>query len=209
MNPVISLIIFVILLVGAVLAVVFYLIIPLVRLIQSKIDPNVIFYWKIKSIAYSHDCYLVNDFTMVQDGKETFHIDHILFGRKYIYVIRDRFYSGAISGKYNDKSWINHVSKNRSNYIANPMALNNDRKGLLAAHMGLNPDFLVSIVVHNDECYLSPIESTDDKNVIVPLSKLAKTVRSFEKRDIGDLNPQSLAMAARDIARLNENGKKQ
>ncbi|HOC81044.1 MAG TPA: hypothetical protein PKK21_04135, partial [Bacilli bacterium] len=51
----------------------------------------------IYRLALDFDFYLINQFSFIHSNRDIKTINHILFGSKWIYVIKDCYYSGAIS----------------------------------------------------------------------------------------------------------------
>ena len=70
------------------------------------------FYNKVNRINLDNDYFLLNDLLLNLSG-EYFHIDHVLGGEKYIYVITDKFYEGAIVPSTHDPSWTYYTMKER------------------------------------------------------------------------------------------------
>jgi hypothetical protein len=162
----------------------------------------------VYQIALDHDFYLINRFGLLRDGRDIKTIDHILFGAKWIYVIKDCCYFGAISAKENDASWIHYLSKKKKRYIDNPLKVNAEKLNQLAMITQIDKNMLISIVVINDDCHVEPFERTSKTNFFVQRSKLHKLIKALENQEVVAINEEGLSLAVKEIYRLNLNRKK-
>jgi len=85
---------------------------------------NEIYFKRINRIALDHDYLLINNLVLRDHNGVICRIDHILFCEKYIYVIKDRYYRGGISGNYNDNIWFFYGKKGIKEEFENPMHIN-------------------------------------------------------------------------------------
>lgn len=162
------------------------------------------YYRAIYRIAQDHDYYLINNFKSRTADSETFHIDHLLVGAKYIYCLRDRYYEGAISAKADDPTWILY-HKGGSAYISNPMLRNQVRAERLSLITGIDPDVFISIVVINDDCYMAPFENTKDDSFLISLKGLAGLIKMLESREnVGTLDEWEVERVVNDFAALKK-----
>ncbi len=161
------------------------------------------YYRRIYKVALERDFYLVNKFANRTADLEEFHIDHILFGNKYFYCIRDRYYPGALAAKEEDESWI-FFHKKKHEFIKNPMMVNKLRLQRLSLMSGIEEKFFISIVLINDDCLLTPLNSQSEDSFLVSLRDFPKLIDQLESRDVDPLDERSVAVAARDFADLNE-----
>ena len=137
---------------------------------------------------------------------QVFHIDHIMVGNKFIYCIRDRYYPGAIAAKEEDPNWIFYSGK-KAIYIQNPMLINKIRVERLSMMTGFDSRFLVSIVLINDDCMMTPIENTYSDNFLVSLKNLPSFISYMESQNVDPLDPHAAAVAVHDLSELNLRGK--
>lgn len=142
------------------------------------------YYRKVMKEAQKGDYYLVNDILYRLGGSDYVHIDHVLGGDKYIYVITDVYYEGAVSGKSADANWVNYFKKGKKRKIPNPILESKVALERFSKASGINTSFLVGIVLVNDDCFITPINSRRDEPVLTPLSRLGKVVSAYEKNDI-------------------------
>ncbi|MBQ9457974.1 MAG: NERD domain-containing protein [Bacilli bacterium] len=163
------------------------------------------YYSKVKRIAEDHDYYLINNFKSRTNDDESFHIDHLLVGNKYIYCIRDRYYPGALSAQPDDKSWIYYKRKN-AQYIDNPMLKNVVRTERLALVSGISRNIFISIVVINDDCYLSPFDNQQKDSYLISLKTLPALIAQLESEDVPALDEWEVERVVADFAELKRNG---
>ncbi len=180
-----------------------WIIIPILRrrYVANHLVPH--FGKRIYHIALYNDFYLINQINLKLDDDNEAHIDHLLFGEKYIYVIKDRYYDGALTGQARDVNWMFYQRfGRRGKFIANPFLLNRVRVEKLALVTGLDPHFFISVIVTNDQCLLDEIDTKDNATFIVKLKKLEKLIKTIEEREIEPIDPNQLDRAVKDIHRL-------
>lgn len=167
------------------------------------------YYKKVYQVALDGDYYLINDFSNKTAGEEEFHVDHILIGNKFIYCIRDRYYDGAVVATQHNKAWI-FYKKQKATYVPNPLLKNRVRVERLSLMGDTDPRIFVSVVLINDDCFITPFE-TDGSNqeYVVSLRQLPRLIRDLESDpDVPLLDETQIAVAARDYAELNLSGKR-
>lgn len=163
------------------------------------------YYSKVRRVVLDHDFYLINCFEN-QAGEETFHIDHIVIGDKFIYCIRDRFYDGAVVVKEEDDGWLFYHGRKKK-IIPNALAMNLLRTERLSLMSGIDLKLFISIVIINNDCLITPYESTMDNSYLVSLRNFPKLIEYLESQDVENLDPHTSAVAARDFSELNLHGK--
>ena len=161
------------------------------------------YYRRVYRVALDNDFYLINNFSNRTAELEEFHIDHILIGNKYFYCIRDRYYDGALAAKEDNPSWI-FFRKSRGCYITNPLTMNKLRVQRLSLMSGIDERMFISIVLINDDCYLTPFQSESSDNYLSSLKDFPKLIEQLESRDVDPLDERAVAVAARDFAELNQ-----
>jgi hypothetical protein len=137
-------------------------------------------------------------------SKESFTIDHLMAGDKFFYVIRDRYYPGAIAAKEDDPKWIYYKGKKKGP-INNPLLLNKVRMERLALLANMDPKYFISIVLVNDDCLMTPMENTHPDSFLVSLSRFPALIKALESSDVAPLNKETVNAAMKDFARLNLN----
>ncbi len=190
------------------LAGIVLLLIPLIRRGYYRSHLLPIFGKFIYHIALYNDFYLINKMDLPIDSDHRAHIDHILFGEKYIYVIKDKYYNGSLAGKENDESWVYFPDDRRkSRYIDNPLKINRQRTEKLSLFTGLSEDLFISVVVVNNDCLLEKYESNSRRDYVVQIGKLNKLIEAIESRQVPKINDEQLEQAVQDIARINKDAK--
>lgn len=189
------------------LIVLFLLLFPLIKRVIFFRHFAYFYGRKIYKIALNFDFYLINDFVLRPDDDKAIHIDHILFGDKYIYCIKDRFYRGAIEGNEMDKSWFFYPKLFEKRYIDNPLIKNKERLKRFSYATNIDPKMMISIVVVNDDCLLFPFEVNAKDSYLVPLSKLNRLIKNIEKRDVAKIDAKQLQYVVNDLARMKQRNK--
>lgn len=165
------------------------------------------YYRDVRKVTLDHDFFLINDFMNKFGGAESFHIDHIMIGDKFIYCIRDRYYPGVIEAKEDDPKWLYYCGKKKT-AINNPLLLNKLRVERLSLITAIDSKELISIVLVNNDCMMTPLSLTKSDSFLVSLKKFPKLIELLESQDVPPLDPNSAALLARDFSELNLNGKK-
>ena len=163
------------------------------------------YYRKVNRIVLDNDFYLINNFEN-KTGDETFHIDHIVIGEKFIYCIRDRYFDGALVVKEDNDGWLYYHGR-KKNIVPNSLSMNLLRVERLSLMSGIDQKLFVSIVVINDDCLITPFELTRENSFLVSLKRLPKLIDYIESQDVEILDPHTSAVAARDFSELNLHGK--
>jgi len=162
-----------------------------------------IYYKAIRKIADINDYYLINNLVIKNNNQLVCRIDHVLFGDKYIYVIKDRFYRGAISGNKEDSTWFFYSSDGKKYEMENPMSINEKRVEKLSLVTQIDPSFFISVVIINDNCVIKNAnELNKDNSFIVSRKNLKKIIKMVERRDVKRMDQKQLEYAVQDISRL-------
>ncbi len=189
------------------LVIAFAMLFPIFKKKYMYRNFKMVYYRKIYSIAEKNDYLLLNNIILKNKDIKIAEIDHILFAKKYIYVIKDRFYRGAISGNKDDNVWLFFNNRNEKTEMHNPMQNNVKRIEKLCSLTGLQKDFFISIVVVNNDCVIKNAKELNSKrSFIVSSKKLPKLIKSIEKRNLKDIDQRQLEDAVRDIYRLYGRG---
>ncbi|MBP5091704.1 MAG: hypothetical protein J6328_04025 [Bacilli bacterium] len=175
-----------------------------------RLKPVEMFYHRVKGAVEDHDFYLINRFiARVGEGENgDVHIDHLIFGDKFIYVVKDRYFEGAVSISAGDPSWV-FYNKNHKRYIRNLLDMNMIRADRIAAISGLPRDYFIPVLLVNDDCYIALHGELGRDAYIVPCSKLSSFLDKQEKRsDVESFSQEELSIAVRDLYELNLNENK-
>lgn len=164
---------------------------------------NEIYFKRINRIALDHDYLLINNLVLRDHNGVICRIDHILFCEKYIYVIKDRYYRGGISGNYNDNIWFFYGKKGIKEEFENPMHINEKRIEKLANITHFDKSYFVSIVLINDNAIVKNLKGMNSKDsFIIPYSKLKKLIKTIESKDVAPIDQKGLEKAVLEIAAL-------
>ena len=190
------------------LSVIFFIVFPFAK--KSFLKKNYVKSYgkEAYKIANFYDLYLINRLILKSNDDSRIHIDHLLFGNKFIFVIKDYYFDGQLKGKEVDQSWVYYFGKEKDpkkEYVKNPLLENKARVNKLSILTGLNESFLISVILVNDSCDLSLTLNESDNQFVVKKSELKKLVEKVEARNVAPLNDEQLSYAANDIAALNIN----
>lgn len=179
--------------------------VPLIKRNQLKKDFVSVYGKRVYKYALHNDLYLINKLELKSNDDQIIKVDHLLFGTKYIYVIKDYHLPGEIEAKEKDRSFIykSNVKGTKKVYIDNPMLINKKLVQKLSTNIGMNSDLFIAISLFNDETDFGDFTSASKDNYIVTMSKLYKLLDTIESRNIAPLNDEQLKYAVKDVAKLN------
>ncbi len=188
------------------LAILFFAIFPFIKKRIYIKNPKKAYWKSIYRLAMDNDYYLINNLTLENvDGKKLI-IDHLLFGDKYLYLIYDAYYDGAIKYKKEDNNWIYYYgNKNKPNqkYVNNPLLINKRRLNKLAVQTCLDEQFFIPIVLVNDDCLIEEINDSVGNEFLIKKKHLKRVIKDVEARNVPYLKKNELAYVVRDIAKMN------
>lgn len=184
---------------------VFFVIIPIK---QYRIRKNFseYCYKAIYKLAFDEDYYLINNFKFKAETKVAT-IDHILFAKKYFYIIIDTYYDGDLIGKENDKSLILVDKHGQKFYTENEFQVCKTLVDYLNAATGISKDLMIGIAIVNNECKIG-VESKSKQYYIIQRNKFKKLIKAIESRDLGPINEQQVEEVVKAIDKLNRTKKK-
>ena len=192
-----------------ILTVIFIIVYPTLRKIRYEKNFFNIYGRYIYRLANKDDYYLINKCSLKTYDEQIINIDHLLFGNKYIYIIKNYYFDGVIEGKANDKRWLNYKKENGKivrNSFDNPLLINEVRLQRFHDVSRIDKSFLISIILVNNDTYLSSdLNIKKDNSYFVKLSKLPHLIHEIERREVPNLNENSLKNFVLDISRLNLN----
>ena len=201
-NPV-GFTIFICALIFILLLLLFLIIFPFAKRHYNFKNFQKIYYKEIRKIAEINDYYLINNLVIKNNNQLICRIDHVLYGDKYIYVIKDRYYRGAISGKKEDSTWFFYSNQKKQFEMDNPMAMNEKRLEKLSLVTNIDKSFFISILVINDNCVVKNANELNKNNsFIVSKKNLRKLIKNIEKRNVKNMDQKQLEFAVQDISRL-------
>ena len=142
------------------------------------------YYDYVNHVVKYNDFYLINNLAFDILETQTLSIDHLIGGDKYIYVIIDYYVDGGI--KIDPLQPISYVYKkdDKKFEIANPLQVVAHSMTKLYSLSGISSEFLVGIVLINDDCNVVSIENGSSPVNIVRLRELSKFIGEYEKRQV-------------------------
>ena len=161
---------------------------------------------RVFSVANNLDFYLINRLVLEAPDDTKLKVDHLLFGDKYIYVIKDYYLYGAIEGKDIDNSFIFYSMNKKDNlksYIDNLLNENDKRIEKLAMITGNKKTFFINIVILNNDCDISRLQVENKHRFIIHRKDLKIVVEQLEAKDIAPLEKNKLNYLVHDLAKLN------
>ena len=188
----------------AILCFAFY---PLFRKLTYRKAFNKKYYKVINKLVLDEDYLLINNF-IIKNLK--LKIDHIIFANKYIYLIKDAYFEGALEGKIKDNKLIYYPYRNREVLTTvNPYVQLKEDYDNIVRLAGIDDHFFQLITLINDDVLIN-LEKTDVLNYhVVSKSNLISTIKNIENAaKVKDFNQDALIKAARDISRINERKRK-
>lgn len=147
---------------------------------------------RLYKTAKEYDNLLINKFNIAKET-ENIEFDHVFFGNKYIYCIRDERFKYGIQGNSKDLKWSN-IEKDNEEYINNPLLKNTDQVSSFKKHLGIGNEeqFFFSIICVNDNCELS-IKNCGQYETVIKLKDLKRFILSKEKdKSVGTINQNLL-----------------
>lgn len=194
-----------------VFSIFFFSLYPVIKKKNYKKNYVKIYGKKVYQIANKEDYYLLNNVKIKTRDDKCLNIDHILFGNKYFYLIKDYYLEGGLSYKNIDKSWIQYYGSNKKpkqRYIDNLMTINENVIEKFSQITGLDKNLFISIILINNDCEIVSSFNDSDSSYLIQKKNSHHLITNIEKRDVSILNPRNLQFAVRDINKLNLNKKK-
>ena len=113
--------------------------------------------------------------------------DHILIADKYVYVIKDVYYDGAIYGNLKDPSLFHEDLKKKVEKIENPLYVNAERIAKLEQMVNVQPDarLFVNVVCYNKALLVQDGLKTKEQGLFfLPVNELEKTIDAAEADNV-------------------------
>lgn len=132
-------------------------------------------------------------------------VNHIIFGKKYIYLISDFKFNGFVYGDASDKSWIYYNRREKKNkYIVNLNELANENIDEISALLGINRDPFISICLISNNCDFKLKNQDLKANHLVHYFGLRRKIRKLEKSDIDSLDENQIYEEYNTIEEANK-----
>ncbi len=163
-------------------------------------------YKKIYKFVLYNDYYLINNYDFKIDDTNNGHIDHIIFGEKFIYLINDVYYEGDLSGNFDDASFVYFSKKGVKQYTDNPLQISKNTLSRLSMSIDVDGSLMIGITLVNNSCHFS-LKSNSKQFYIMQLKNLSALIKAIESRDIPSINSKQLDHAVGAIYKRNKNKK--
>lgn len=166
---------------------------PIIKRKYIELNNKKIISKSLYKYALDHDIFLINDIKLAYNN-EFILFDHILFGEKYIYCIKDVHEPIGIEGSAEDLKWFTYSKKGKVDYIANPFKENNLNVNMLMKYMNSSTDdkLYYSIICTNDDCDRHISKCRDDE-IICKNKEIYKVIKEKEKdSSIKNINQEKL-----------------
>lgn len=160
---------------------------------------------KVSRIAKRKKYLAIDNLNILNYKREKLGVDHVIFGKKYIYIISDFMLKGFVSGEVNDNSWVyyNKITK-KNQYLENLSTVSDKNIQEFAAILGINADPIVSICLVPNECDFTVKQLEFNKKMVVHYSSLNRKIKELENQDIGTLNEKQIYEQYSTIKSKNE-----
>lgn len=162
------------------------------------------FYKKVYNVARNLDLYLVNGLDIKVGDEIHAHIDHLIGGDKYLYLITTYYYDGCLEARGDDRSWIYYAKNGTKSNVSNLIFANQKTVNAFSIRTGFPSNMIKGIVVVNDDCFVNRNDSQVGENALSTISSLENIVAQYEQSDVGSFNAEQLKQVIRDLHDSNE-----
>lgn len=200
---------FIFLIVLLVFAIVFFIGFPIYKQKVLMEKYNAFCKRKIDRISKRNNYKKIHDLIIENYNLDKLQINHIIFGKKFIYLINDYCLQGDVSGSNNDNSWVyyNRVKKS-THYLTNLNLVANKNIQDFAGIFNVNDEILINISVIPDECNFQIKDSKNPKSFIVNYWMIRRLIKHLETTKISDLNVEQVNQIFELVNGKNEEGKR-
>ena len=148
---------------------------------------------KVTTISRRKNLYAIANLNIQTLDNERLNVNHVIFGRKYIYLISDFMLKGFVSGEACDNSWVYYNNVKKSNhYLRNLNKFSDKNIRDFSGILNISSDLIVSICLVPNECDFKIENAESDKKLIVHYSSLGRKIDEFEQQNIGSLDQEQI-----------------
>lgn len=184
---------FILLAILLVLAIIFFTVFPILTIKMSNEQYAKFCSRKVKRIAKRYSLPEISDLNILSYGGEKIYVNHVIFGKKYIYLITPIKLKGFVVGEENDESWIHYnYSKKHAKYISNLNELANKSISEFASILGVNKDPFKSIMLIPNNCDFKIKGNKNQLTNIVHYFSLKRKIKKLEKSNIDSLDQEQI-----------------
>ena len=184
----------------------FFLLYPYLKLQYVKRNLHKLFNRSLFRLATYEDHFLIPNVHVKLPGNKDVVIDHLYFGDKYIYAIKDLYFEGGLLGKPQDAQWKYYPYKHRNDhyqFIPNPYVLHKQRIEKLSLVTGLDQSLFVSVILVNNDAMIHRIAESDKQEFVINIRFVEKFIQAYEKRDVPPFDLDKIQKAVLDIHEMN------
>lgn len=195
----------IVLIILLILAVIFFITYPILRgkIIAKKYDAFCA--KKIKTISSKNNYKFLTDLSLSSFNNLELGIDHIIFGKKYIYILTNYFFNGDIKGTSDNNSWILTKRHNEgTEYIDNISMQLSEKRGVFSSKIAANPELIIPVAIINNECEIKVNGINNNSTFVVHYSSLKKLIKKLEARDVANLDEDQVENQYQNIKNENE-----
>jgi hypothetical protein len=160
---------------------------------------------KVTRISKRHKLNSIANLNISNYNNEKLGVNHVIFGKKYIYLLSDIMLKGFVSGEVNDNSWLyfNNI-KRTTHYVSNLNMVCNKNIQEFAGILGIKEDLIVSICIVPNECDFKVKGLEKEGKFVVHFSSLNRKIKNLEQQDINSLDESQTYEQFKTIERINE-----
>ena len=160
---------------------------------------------KVKRISNRKKLLSILDLHLLNHDREKLKVNHVVFGKKYIYLISDLMLKGFVSGEVNDNSWVyfNNITK-KTHYLDNLNKVSDKNIQDFAGILGISADPIISICLIPNECDINVNGYQDTNKMIVRFSSLNRVISTLERQQIGSFKQEQIYEQYKKIKNRNE-----
>ena len=160
---------------------------------------------KVKRISNRKKLLSILDLHLLNHAREKLKVNHVVFGKKYIYLVSDLMLKGFVSGEVNDNSWVyfNNITK-KTHYLDNLNKVSDKNIQDFAGILGISADPIISICLIPNECDINVNGYQDTNKMIVRFSSLNRVISTLERQQIGSFKQEQIYEQYKKIKSRNE-----
>lgn len=188
-----------------ILAIVFFITYPILKKKITYKNYNVFCSRKIRKISSKNNFKFLTNLKLTFYSGEQLIIDHVIFGKKYIYILMNYLFDGDINGSLENNSWIFKKRHNEgATYIDNISEQLAEKTRVFSAKISANSDLIVPVAIVNNDCEISVVGINKNNTFVVHYSYLKKIIKNLEARNIPDLNAEQVEIQYENLRKENE-----
>lgn len=188
-----------------VVAVVFFISYPILKRKFVAKKYNVLIDKKVRAISTKNNLKFLSNIRLNFYNREKGKIDHIIFGKKYIYILANFYFDGDIKGTIDNNSWIlEKRGDNGCEYIDNISYDLSEKNRVFSSKINANPELIVPIAIVNNECEIKVNGINNNNTFVVHYSSLKKLIKKLESRNLPDLDQNQLQNEYENLSNENK-----